>query len=326
MAKNDRPKYVIGIDLGGTNIAGGIVDETGTVLTEVAEPTEADLGGGIVLQKLIAVAHSLIDSRPSEVESIAAIGVGSPGCVDPQRGVVVSEAYNIPGWKGMDIAAQMLDATGLATYVDNDVNTAALGETWFGAGKCVRDLICITIGTGIGGGLVIDRKVHHGARFLAGEVGHSTVVLDGRPCLCGSLGCLEAYASGPAIGRTAQELVRRGLAPGIVETAENPHEVTAKDVATAAAAGDQTAIGIFLEAGRYVGATLANLVNVLNPEMIVIGGRVARAGDVLLAPIRREIQRRALEVATKGLQVVPAQLGDRAVLVGAAALALEHVL
>lgn len=326
MANVDRHTHVLGIDLGGTNILGGIVDETGTVVAEGTEPTEADLGGGILMQKLIAVAQSLVEAPPPDVESVAAIGIGSPGCVDPRRGVVVSEAFNIPGWKGMDIAQRMTDATGVPTFVDNDVNTAALGETWFGAGKCVRDLICITIGTGIGGGLVFDRKVHHGARFFAGEIGHSTVVLDGRPCLCGSLGCLEAYASGPALGRRAQELARRGLAPAIVEAAGNPHEITAQDVAAAAAAGDQAAVGIFLDAGRYIGAVLANLVNVLNPEMVVVGGRVARAGELLLAPLRREIYRRALDVVTKDLQVVPAQLGDRAVLVGAAALALEHVL
>ena len=325
MAQAGHKQHVIGIDLGGTHIGGGIVDETGAVLAHVAEPTEAELGGGIVMQKIIAVAQSLLGELPEGVEQIAGIGVGTPGCVDPENGVVVSEAFNLPGWRGMALAGNLLEATGVPAYADNDVNVTALGETWFGAGRGVKDLLCITIGTGIGGGIVIGRKVHHGANFFAGEIGHTTVSLDGRPCLCGSIGCLEAYASAPAIARAAQELGTRGLAPRIVEAAGNPHEITAKDVASAAAAGDQAAIGIFLEVGRYLGAALANLVNVLNPEMIVIGGGVAQAGDVLFDPIRREIHRRALDVLTKHLQVLPAQLGEQAGLVGSAALALQHV-
>ncbi len=234
---------------------------------------------------------------------------------------MLSATANLPGWGGMPLAERVQEIFGLPVCVDNDANAAAWGEKQFGAGQGVAHLICITIGTGIGGGVILDGQLYHGATGVAGEIGHLTVNPDGLPCNCGSFGCLEAYAAGPAIVVRAQKAVRTGAKTALIQMTDNrPEDITVPLIARAASEGDPLAWQVMQETGRYLGAGLAGLVNVLNPERIVIGGGVAQAGDSLLKPIERTVRARAMPAATEALQIVPAQLGEDAGVIGAAAL------
>jgi len=316
-------RHVIGLDLGGTNIVGAVVDDEGQVVAEHRTPTQAESGAEAVLARLIETGRALLSS-PVEPKPCA-VGVGSPGGIDAETGRVVFPALNIPGWEDMPLAARLSAALELPAFADNDVNVTALGEAWFGAGSRYRDMVCITIGTGIGGGVVIDRRVHHGANHFAGEIGHTSIDLNGRRCVCGSQGCVETYAAAPAIAESGRRLWESGIPTRLREMVSAADEVTAADVAEAAASGDAPCRRIIESAARCLGAALANVVNILNPECIVIGGGVAQAGEALFGPLREEVRLRGLNVATENLAIVPAALGERAGVGGAAALALQRV-
>lgn len=314
-------RVAIGFDLGGTTMRAAVVSERGQIICHLKRSTRAEEGASSVMQRMLDLIRAIITDSPFQLHEIGGIGIGSAGQIDPRSGTVLSATDNLPGWGGMPLAAQVQETFGLPVRVDNDANAATWGEKRFGAGQGVEHLICITIGTGIGGGLIVDGQLYHGAKGVAGEIGHLTVKLDGLPCNCGSFGCLEAYAAGPATVARAQNAVRAGARTALVQMTDNrPEAITVPLIAQAAAAGDPLASQVLQETGRYIGAGLAGLVNVLNPERIVIGGGVAQAGDCLLKPIERTIRARAMPVAVAGLQVVPAQLGQEAGVIGAAAL------
>lgn len=311
---DEKAKYIIGIDLGGTNIKGAFLDRDGHTLEKISITTNADKGAQVVIARILHVIDELIQWAEVDKSHIAGIGIGVPGQIDYDRGEVLF-APNL-GWRNVFITDEIARATGLPVYLDNDGNVAALGEMWCGAGKGYSDIIALTIGTGIGGGIILRGKVLRGITGSAGEVGHMIMQENGPLCNCGKRGCLETLSSASAILRKARESIENSKKTSLVEYSQ----LEAKDIFKAAESGDQIALDIINESARWLGIAIANLINVLNPQLVVIGGGVARAGDILINPIRRVALENALEVAAKAVKIVPAQLGNDAGCIGAGAL------
>jgi glucokinase len=221
------------------------------------------------------------------------------------------------------LRALLEERLGLPAAVENDANAAALGEAWVGAGRGVADLVYITVSTGVGGGLILGGELYSGVSGTAGEVGHMTVALDGPPCFCGQPGHLEGMASGRAIARAAREAVARGDVSTLRRLP--PEEISARTVAEAARAGDAVALAIYERAGTALGAAVASLVNLLNPSLIILGGGVMQAGDLIMAPLRRAARERAFARPLEAVRLVPAALGEDVGLVGAAAVAFRRL-
>ena len=277
-------KERIGIDVGGTNVKIALVDNKGKIIYSNSIPTRAEMGYEYTINNMKEAITELIKETKSDPKNIESIGFGFPGQIDYQKGIV-RLAPNIPGWVNVPIAEIMEKEFGIPTRVDNDVRCAALGELNYGAGQGCDNLICITVGTGIGSGLVINGKLVRGASNAAGEIGHIKLDMNGGPlCGCGDRGCLEAFASGPSIVALAEEYIKGGKSTKYRELA-NP-DITPYIVSEAAKQGDPVAKRIFTIVGEYIGIGLASVVNLLNPEKIIIGGGVAAAGDLLLTPIK----------------------------------------
>lgn len=311
-------KYSIGVDVGGTNIKIALVDKTGSIVYSDTVPTRAEMGYEYTINNMKKAISDLIAQTKVAKEDISGIGFGFPGQIDCDNGVVLL-APNIPGWVNVPIAKIIEKEFSIPVKVDNDVRCAALAELNYGAGKGTQNLICITVGTGIGSGLIINGKIVRGAKNVAGEIGHIKLQMhDGPLCGCGDTGCLEAFASGPAIVAMAQEYILGGKSTKYRELA-NP-DITPYIVAEAAKQGDVVAKRIFETIGEYIGIGLVSVINLLNPEKIVIGGGVADAGELLFAPIRRTIEQRAMPIQAKSVQVVHAELGNTAGVIGASLL------
>lgn len=298
---------VIALDIGGTKIAGGIVDSAGRVFCRKQIETPVGLGGPGTMEVVIDLVQRLHTECPVAV----AVGVGSAGQIDHARGRVIYANENLPGWTGMEIRAQLEAAIGLSTVVDNDVNAMAVAEARQGAAAGHQVVIVVAIGTGIGGALMLERHLFRGATGIAGEIGHIPVASAGPRCACGKLGCLEAYTAGPYI---AAEYARR---------TRDPRITTLPEVVQLARHGDRVARAVFARAGTYLGCALAGLVNVLNPDAIVIGGGVMSAEDLLLGPLQEALRARVLPAAGEAVSIYSAALGTNAGLIGAALLARE---
>jgi len=310
---------VVGVDLGGTKILTALVDSRGRILGRVREATPRT-GPEAVVETIVETVRRVLKEGNVEQESLRGIGVGAPGPSDPASGVVF-EPPNLPGWHDVPLAQMLTGRLALKATVENDANAAALGEHWMGAGRGIDDLIYITISTGVGGGLIFRGRLYHGVSGTAGEVGHMVIDPTGPRCPCGRMGCLEALASGTAIARDARAAVAEGRPTSLSAAGAS---LSAIDVARAAREGDPLAREIFTRAARYVGIGVTNLVNLLNPAMVIIGGGVSGAGDLLFAPVRRIVREEAFERPGAAVQIVPAALGDDAGVVGAAAVALER--
>lgn len=312
-------KYNIGVDIGGTNVKIALVDKHGHIAYQNSVPTAAEMGYEYSLKNIIdTIKNSFKESNISQ-EEIGGIGFGAPGQIDTENGVI-RLLPNIPGWVNVPLAQIIEKEFGVPVKVDNDVRVATLGEYTFGAGKGTKNLVCITVGTGIGSGLIINGQLVRGAGMSAGEIGHLTLVENGGPiCGCGNTGCLEALASGPSIVKMAEEYIMGGKSAKFRELAgDNP--ITSAIVCEAAKQGDAVAQTIFKITGKWIGIAMASVSNLLNPEKIIIGGGVAQAGDLLLDPIRETIKERALKTASDSVEVVPAELGNSAGVVGASLL------
>ncbi|HKK27040.1 MAG TPA: ROK family protein [Gemmatimonadota bacterium] len=316
-------RYIVGVDLGGTSINVGVVPfEGGTVLGMRSLPTEARRGAKSVVDRMIGMIRDAMKDAAREASigegAYLGIGLGSPGPLDRASGTVI-ETPNL-GWRNFPLRDLVANEIGLEAVLDNDANAAALGEYWVGAGRGVSSLLGVTLGTGIGGGIVLDGKVYHGVSDVAGEIGHMTIDPTGRRCNCGNYGCLEAYASGPAIAARAVEGLRSGTASILPEMAGGESgEVTAETVYEAIVAGDLYAKEVMRETAGFLGTGIANLINLLNPEMVVISGGVTRAGDHLFEPLRAEVRRRAFRRAAERCRIVASELGGMAGVIGAAA-------
>lgn len=308
----------IGIDVGGTNVKIALVDD-GKIIYSNSVPTYAQMGYEYTVNNIKQAIRDLMKETETTSADIKGIGFDFPGQVDYKTGVV-KLAPNIPGWVNVPIAQMIEDEFHIPTRIDNDVRCAALGEMNFGAGKGCQNFVCITVGTGIGSGLVVNGQLVRGAANAAGEIGHIKLQMkDGPICGCGDTGCLEAFASGPSIVAMAQDYLKSGKSTKFREMAGDG-EITPYIVAKAAEAGDPVAKRIFTIIGEYVGMGLVSVINLLNPEKVIIGGGVAEAGDLLLEPIRKTIKERAMVVARESVEVVPAELGNSAGVIGASML------
>ncbi len=318
-------RLVIGVDLGGTKITTALVDPSGRLLARDYRETLAAEGPEAVIGRILEGIRTVLALQHVPAEQIAALGVGSPGPLDIAAGLVLSPP-NLPGWERVPLRQRLQDALGITTFLENDANAAALGEYRFGAGQGCQHMIYVTVSTGIGGGLILNGALFHGASDLAGEIGHMTILAGGPRCGCGNRGCLEALASGTAIARRARESVARGVPTRIAELAGGqPERISARLVAQAAAEGDAEAQGILAEATNYLGIGMANLANLLNPQRIIIGGGLTNLGEALFEPVRRALARHAFPGAARAVEVLPAALGENVGVLGAAAVALAAV-
>ncbi len=310
-------KNRIGIDVGGTNVKIALVNDKGNILYSNSVPTRAEMGYEYTVNNIKQAIRDLITE--TKVTNIEGIGFDFPGQIDYQRGIV-RLAPNIPGWVNIPISEIIEKEFGISTRIDNDVHCAALGELKFGAGKGCENFICMTVGTGIGSGIVINGKLVRGASNAAGELGHIKLQMNSGPlCGCGDYGCLEAFASGPSIVAMAEEYILGGKSTKYREMSSGG-EITPYIVAEAAKQGDPVARRIFTTIGEYIGIGLTSVVNLLNPEKIIIGGGVADAGEILLEPIRNTIKKRAMLVAGQAVEIVPAKLANTAGVIGASLL------
>ena len=314
-------RYVLGIDVGGTNLVAGVLAEDGSEIhAVVSEPTMAAQGADPVIGRIVKLAKASIKESGKKVEGV---GIGSPGPLDTKKGIVLLTP-NL-GWTNMPLRDRVSEGLGLPATLDNDANCAIYGEWWRGAARGATYVIGLTLGTGIGGGIVIDGKLYHGASDAAGEFGHVTIDANGRRCKCGNYGCVEAYASGPAIAERAVEGIQSG-----VETALGQYvngdltKITAQIVYEASNDGDAWALEVVRETAALLGAAVASFINIFNPEVVVICGGVTQAGDKLFHPLRSEVKRRAFKPAWEVCRIVPGTLPGTAGVYGAAAVFIQE--
>lgn len=312
---------IIGVDLGGTNIKAGAVGLDGKVLFRTRLSTDADEGPGHVADRIAQAVRQCLDNIQGGRGAVAGVGVGSPGPLDFETGVVVFTP-NLRGWHNVPLRSMVEERTGLPGALENDANAAALGEQWAGAGRGASSLVMFTLGTGIGGGIVLDGQVWHGFGGVAAEIGHMSINPDGPTCGCGSKGCIEAYASATAMVRRMHETIASGCRTSL---ADRSGELTARDIHEAALAGDEAALENLEMTGFYLGVAISNTMHILNPEVIVLSGGVAAAGEMLMDPIQRTIRQRAIEASRLNVKVCFGALGDDAGVVGAArCFAVQH--
>lgn len=309
----------LGADLGGTYLKLGAVAADGSIVRSVRVPTHRSGDRELFVDWLCGA----IDSFRAEVGApISGVGVGSPGLIDPVRGTAV-RITNIPGLDGLPMGPLLAERLATPVVVENDVNAMAYGEFLYGAGQPCHNLVCLTLGTGVGGGLVLDGRLYRGSGFTAGEVGHVCVDPDGVSCPCGSRGCLERYVGQEAIVGAARWRIEAGIPSSMSEYAAAEGALTPKAIAAAAHDGDAVAREVLADAGRKLGIVLGGLMDVLAPDAFVIGGGLAGAGDLILEPARREARLRVFADLRDRLCVLPAALGNNAGIVGCAALARE---
>lgn len=314
---------IIAMDMGGTQLRFALLDGAYRVLARHAEATRPEEGPGPVLERIVARMRSL--GEQAGWDRIRAVGVAAPGPLDPFRGVIL-HAPNLPGWRDVPMAEPLRQALGCPVFMGNDANLGALAEQRRGAGRGHGDVVYVTVGTGIGGGVISGGRLVLGQQGLAGEVGHMTLQPQGPRCHCGNRGCLEALASGTAIGRQARELVEAGVRTSMAKLAGGePERITAKLVHKAADDGDVVAVDLFRQAGRYLGIGMANLMYIFNPSLVVVGGSVAKAGHLLFVPMQATIRERTYELFWRDCPLVPAALGDDVGLIGAAVWARESM-
>ena len=342
-------KYSIGVDLGGTDIKAGLVSSVGDISCRVVLPTDVEVGGPkFVAARIAEAVRQVLVKAPENHRDTNEIwiGLGAPGLIIAETGVV-HFSPNFPGWSDiplvdyvnaelakLDISKDVVKRSShikdyklILKGMDNDVNVMTLGEFRHGAGIGYKSIVALTLGTGVGGGVVIDGQLYHGSQNTAGELGHTIVDPNGRYCGCGNQGCLEAYAGAKNIVERTQAKIETGretiLLGEVTNLASDGTSLTPRQIAEAAQAGDQLAMEIFAETGRYIGIALTSIAHILNPQIAIIGGGIAEAGEKLLfEPIRAELSKRAMDIPAR-MKIVKAHLGNDAGIVGAAMLAFE---
>ncbi len=314
-------RYFIGVDLGGTNIKFGTVSEKGKVLQKGMLSAQANLGRGVILNNINkAVEQSLAFPRGKKIK-IKGIGVGSPGTVNLESGKIEGSCPNMPQMVNVNLKRWLSSYFKFPICVDNDANAMALAEFKFGAAKGYKDVLCLTLGTGIGGGIVLDGKLFHGSSFAGAEFGHMSICYNGRKCRCGGIGCLEMYASAPAMVKDTKRLLHRNKKSIIHKLINGDLDrLTTEVIFQAERKGDLLASDVINQACAYLGAGIASAVNLLNPQVVVIGGGVSEGGLSFIRRIEKEVKKRAFPSATKSLKVVKAKLGNDAGFIGAAML------
>lgn len=310
------------VDLGGTNVGAALVDDTGRIIAEDEVATQSHEGPEGVLRRIGGLVNSLAAKTGRKP---TALGMGVPGLADLEQGVT-RFLPNLPGnWRDVHVRTLLAPIVGCDVYLLNDARAAALGELTFGMGKDVASMVFFTLGTGVGGGVVLDRKLRLGAVGAAGELGHITILPDGPPCGCGSWGCLETLASASALSGAGVRLLRSGNAPRLHDIAGGDADhVNPKTMGEAARAGDTMVAHAIEQVGHYLGLAAAHMVVTLHPEMIVFGGGMSGLGDLLLDPVRRTLRERVRMVPADSVRVAVSPLGDTAGVLGAAALAMAR--
>jgi glucokinase len=299
--------FYIGMDLGGTTFKGLAVTADGSILGHIQQDTQAERGPQVVVERMVAAIGQLQAEVSAGTRRLAAVGFGVPGILDLPAGIV-RRSPNLPGWENFHLGAVVKQRLPVPIIIENDANAAVVGEMWRGAGRGMQHFLMLTLGTGVGGGVVVNGKILHGARGYGGELGHTVVDPNGHPCGCGSQGCLEQYTSGTAIARLA--------APYYGQT-------TAQEVALAARRGEPPALEIYRQVGWYLGVACASFANLLNPECIAIGGGVANAFDLFIDALQTTLRQRAFPEVCDRLRIVAAQCGADAGGLGAAYQAMR---
>jgi len=319
-----RRRSVLALDLGGTKIITAAVLSTGEIVSRKYSLTLADEGPWPIINRLSSAVAETMAQAKLKTSDIAGIGIAAAGIIDTKEGIVTTSP-NLPGWRDVPLRDIIAERLGLITYLINDASAAALGEHRFGAGRGVDNLIYLTVSTGIGGGIIIDGELYLGADGCAGEIGHMIIETHGPQCNCGKFGCLEALASGSAMTKESVRRLNQGEKSSIIRLVDGRLEgITAETVSLAARKGDSLACDIVARAATYLGIGLANLVNIFNPELIVIGGGVSKMGNMLLAPARKAIREIAFKLPARTARIVRARLGSNAGIIGAAVYVFEQ--
>lgn len=322
MGKGEQDVRAIGVDLGGTNLRAILMDRQGAILRRDRGPTDAHLGPEKVMDNIVSLVRHILEREGGARELIEGVGVGTPGPLNPLTGVVYG-APNLPGWQQIPLKERLQERLGLSIQVENDANLAAWGEYWLGAGRGARSLVCLTLGTGLGGGIVLEGEIWRGSAYMAGEIGHMIIERDGPLCNCGNRGCLEALVSATALkARTREKLKNEGVASSIRPWMERGEEVTPERLYQEAVKGDHFCREILREAGEYLGIGLTNVIHILNPEVIVLTGGLMGARGILLEAALKGVEAKAFPWAARQTRILPGELGDDAGALGAAALLL----
>lgn len=323
MTDNERAP-VLAIDIGGTKIMCAVVSEEGRIQVSDVGLTQADEGVSSVIDHLFQLIDELLVQDITEIRKLSGIGIACAGGVDTERGLI-TQSPNLPDWRDVPLAEIVGEKYQMDAYLVNDASAAALGEHRFGAGMGISNLVMLTLGTGIGGGIVINNELYLGTRGSAAELGHMIIDINGPACSCGSNGCLESFASGTAIARNAINRIKLGEKSSLIDMIEGKIDtITAENVGEAAQEGDDLAMDVFSRAAYYLGVGLVNLVNIFNPEMIILGGSIAQQLDLMREPARQVVDARAFKIAAESVRIVPAQLGNEAGVCGAAAYVFDR--
>ena len=309
-------KYVIGVDLGGTQIKYGAVNLEGELMTSLVRPTEAEKGPIVIIRNIANTVREISEDGDLKALELVGLGVASPGPLSSKEGIIYL-APNLPGWREVPLRRLLEDETGLLVHVENDTNSAAVGEYWNGAGKGAENIIVLTLGTGIGGGIILNGRLYTGTMGTAGEVGHMVIESKGPPCPCGSQGCLEMLASATAVVKRARGKIEKGYSSLIKDLVEGHLEnLTSLHVYEACTEGDSLAIKVMEEAGRYLGIGISNLIKLFDPQMIILGGGMSKAGEFLFDPLRDEVEKRICTFTGFDVPVIPAELENNAGVIG----------
>jgi len=324
MSDNPDTK-ILGIDLGGTKILTAVANTEGKMLSRDHSITPAKEGPDVVVKSILESVGRALDQAHIAAADLTAIGLGAPGLSNPETGILFTSP-NLPGWKDVPLRDIIAKELGKEAFLINDANAAAVGELYFGAGRGARNFIYITVSTGIGGGIIIDGKIYTGPTGTAGELGHMVIDDEGPQCNCGNKGCWETLASGTALSREARHRIKEGAATSIMKYAGgNIEKIDAEAIHEAAQAGDKVANELIARTAYYLGVGLANLVNIFNPEVIIIGGGLSNIGDMLLKPAFEEAGRRAFRQSYQAVRFARAELGRNSGVLGAAAYAIEKM-
>jgi len=324
MPEKEERKLILGVDLGGTKIAAALATTQGKILARGRSSTPAQAGPDAVIKSICATIDKTLSAKKLESSRLLGIGIAAAGSIDSVNGKVIFSP-NLSGWHEVPLRDAVERKFNVPTYLGNDANLAALGEWRFGVEKKVANLIYITVSTGIGGGIIADGKLYTGACGVAGEIGHMTIDVNGPKCNCGSIGCWETLASGTALAREAVKQITEGAKTSIIELVNGDiSKIDARIVDLAAKQGDRLAQELISQLAYYFGVGLANLVNIFNPELILVGGGVAKMGDLLLQPAIKVVKERAFSTSANAVEIKPAILGDDSGILGAVAFVLEH--
>lgn len=325
LAFGNTDPLILGVDLGGTKILTAVINAQGEMLSRDHSVTPAAQGGEAVIQSILESVDRALKRAGMATPELYAIGVGAPGISNPETGILFTSP-NLPGWRDVPLRDIIETKLGKKTFLINDANAAAVGEFYFGAGRGAHRFIYITISTGIGGGIVIDGKIYTGASGAAGEVGHMTIDDNGPLCNCGNKGCWETLASGTALARVARQRIEEGARTSILNYADGDMEkVSAQVIHTAAQQGDDLAKDLIARTGYYIGVGLANLINIFNPELIVIGGGLSNIGDMLLGPAFKVAEERAYRETFQAVRFATAELGRNSGVLGVAAFVFQEM-